>query len=120
MSIQMSNGVLGPSHPSRWFPEFLEIGRRRLRSQGRVLAASMLVGVVAGLGGIVFSAAGQFVAELTMEGIAGYRPVVPALEVLFPNFPTFHMPFNPWLLILVQTIGGLISGWIVFRFAPEA
>jgi hypothetical protein len=26
-----------PSHPLRWFPEFLEFGKARFRSQGRVL-----------------------------------------------------------------------------------
>ena len=29
-------------------------------------------------------------------------------------------PFRPWLLLLVPTIGGLLSGWLVFSFAPEA
>jgi CIC family chloride channel protein len=120
MREQSPNGVIGLSRPLRWFPEFLEIGKRRLRSQGRVLAASMLVGVVAGIGGIAFSVAGQFVVQLAMEGIAGYRPTGPALEVTFPGFPTFNASFNPWLLILVPAVGGLLSGWLVFRFAPEA
>src|SRR6185369_361569 len=28
--------------------------------------------------------------------------------------------FNPWLLLLVPVLGGLVSGYLVFRFAPEA
>jgi hypothetical protein len=41
------------SHPLRWLPEFLEFGKRRFRTQGRVLGAAILVGIVAGLGGVL-------------------------------------------------------------------
>ncbi len=109
-----------PSHPFRWFPEFLEFGKRRMRTQGRMLAASMLVGIVAGAGGIVFTAAGQVVAQLSLEGIAGYRPSSPDAEVRFPWIPGHDAPFNPWLLLIVPPIGGLLSGLLVYRFAPEA
>ena len=43
-----------PSHPFRWFPEFLEVSHRRLRPQSRVLALSLLVGIIAGVGAIAF------------------------------------------------------------------
>lgn len=91
-----------------------------MRTQGRVLAASILVGVVAGAGGIVFSAAGQFVTQLTLEGIAGYQPTSPFAEVRFPWISSFDAPFRPWLIVVVATVGGLLSGLLVFRFAPEA
>ena len=109
-----------PSHPFRWFPEFLEFGKRRFHSQGRVLAASVLVGIVAGLGGIVFSVAGQAVVQLALEGVAGYHAAGPDGEVKFPWIPSFHTSFNPWLLLVVPTVGGLLSGLLVYRFAPEA
>jgi cobalamin biosynthesis protein CobD/CbiB len=80
-----STGPHGPpSHPLRWFPEFLEFGRRRFRSQGRVLAASILVGIVAGLGGVAFTVAGQLVVQTTLEGLAGYHAPAPAGEAHFP------------------------------------
>src|SRR6516225_7286422 len=109
-----------PSHPLRWFPEFLEFGRRRFRSQGRVLSASILVGIIAGLGGVVFSVAGQLVVQVGLEGLAGYRVAGPAGEVHFPWLPSFDSAFRPWMLLLVPTLGGLVSGFLVFRFAPEA
>src|SRR4051794_13916050 len=117
-----SNGSDGgpASHPLRWFPEFLEFGRQRFRSQGRVLAACILVGVVAGLGGVAFSVAGQFVVQLSLEGLAGYHAEGPANEVHFPWLPAFATEFRPWLLLVVPTLGGLVSGWLVFTFAPEA
>src|SRR3954447_25818432 len=109
-----------PSHPLRWFPEFLEFGRRRFRSQGRVLAASILVGIVAGLGGVAFTVAGQFVVQGSLEGLAGYHAPAPAGEAHFPWLPSFDADFRPWMLIFVPAIGGLLSGYLVFRFAPEA
>src|ERR1044071_8042725 len=89
-----------PSHPLRWFPEFLEFGRRRFRSQGRVLAASILVGVIAGLGGVAFSIAGQLVVEVGLEGLAGYSAAGPAGEVHFPWLPHFDTDFRPWMLLV--------------------
>ena len=29
-------------------------------------------------------------------------------------------PLNPWMLLVVPIVGGLVSGWLVFKFAPEA
>ena len=113
-------GAARVSHPFRWFPEFLEFGKRRIRSQGRVLGASVLVGIVAGIGGIVFSVAGQAVVGIALEGAAGYEPAGPDGEVRFPWIPSLHTKFKPWLLVLVPAAGGLLSGLLVYRFAPEA
>src|SRR4051812_11869395 len=63
-----------PSHPLRWFPEFLELGQRRLRPQARLLGLSLLVGVIAGIGAIVFYGACQLVVHYALDGLAGYRP----------------------------------------------
>jgi CIC family chloride channel protein len=117
----MSENTPSPDSPRRWLPEFFELRRRRLRSQGRVLAASCIVGVVAGLGGIAFTIAGQFVLQNTLQGIAGVPPAGPAGELEFPWLPRFFAnELQPWLLLVVPTIGGLVSGFLVFRFAPEA
>ncbi len=109
-----------PSSPFRWFPEFLEFGKKRIQNQGRVLGASVLVGIVAGIGGIVFSVAGQAIVQLTLEGIAGYHAAGPDGEVHFPWIPSLGTAFSPWLLLVVPAIGGLLSGLLVYRFAPEA
>ena len=55
-----------------------------------------------------------------VEGVAGYHPAGPDGEVRFPWIPSFNAPFNPWLLLLVPAVGGLLSGLLVYRFAPEA
>lgn len=107
-----------PSHPLRWFPEFLELGQRRLRSQARLLGLALVVGIIAGLGAIVFYMACQVVTHFALDVIAGYQATAPGGEpALFNEAVT---PFNPWLLLLVPTVGGLISGLLVFTIAPEA
>jgi CIC family chloride channel protein len=108
-----------PSHPLRWFPEFLELGRRRLRPQARLLGLSLLVGVVAGVGAIVFYAACQVVAHFALDAVAGYRPAHPGGEEPGLFAETSHT-FRPWLLLIVPTVGGILSGLLVYSLAPEA
>jgi hypothetical protein len=47
--MENGDGQSTLAHPLRWFPEFLEFGRGRFRTQGRVLGAAILIGIVAGL-----------------------------------------------------------------------
>jgi chloride channel protein, CIC family len=108
------------THPLRWIPEFLEFGRRRFRSDGRVLAAAILVGIVAGLGGVAFTFAGQVVVRYTLEGVAGYRATGPAGEPNSDILAETDNPLIPWLLLLVPTAGGALSGLLVYTLAPEA
>jgi chloride channel protein, CIC family len=107
-----------PSHPFRWFPEFLELGHRRLRPQARLLGLSLAVGVVAGLGAVAFHAACQVVAHYALDAAAGYRPHHPGGEPALLG-ETAHS-FRPWLLLVVPTLGGVFSGVLVYTLAPEA
>ena len=87
--------------------------------QGRVLGASVLVGIVAGIGGILFSVVGQAMSIHARRG-RGLSCDGPDGEVHFPWIPSFNAPFNPWLLLVVPAFGGLLSGLLVYRFSPEA
>jgi CIC family chloride channel protein len=109
-----------PARPFRWFPEFLTLTRTRVRSQARLLGAAVLVGVVAGLGAIVFMLACQIVVYFALNWGAGYHPAAPANEHPPSWLPEFQSDLQPWLLLLIPTIGGLISGVLVFTTAPEA
>src|SRR5207253_2772995 len=54
----------------------------------------------------------------SLDFFAGYRPTSPGGEAeLFQPTTT---EFRPWLLLIVPTVGGLLSGWIVYTLAPEA
>src|SRR5215831_17120861 len=107
-----------PSHPFRWFPEFLELGRKRLRPQARLLGLSLVVGVIAGVAAIAFFAACQVVAHYALGVAAGYHPSGPGGEP--PLFAEPTEALRPWLLLVVPTVGGLLSGLLVFALAPEA
>jgi chloride channel protein, CIC family len=107
-----------PSHPLRWFPEFWELGRRRLRPQVRLLGLSLVVGVVAGLGAIVFYVACQLVVHLALDAAAGYHPHHPGGEP--PLLAETDQPLRAWLLVLLPAVGGILSGLLVFTLAPEA
>ncbi len=109
-----------PTHPFVWLPEFLRLGQKRLRTQGRVLGAAVLVGVVAGLGAVLFSTACSVVVRYSLDGVVGYRAIAPDGEARLPWLPESDTPLNIWLLLVVPTVGGLISGILVFTFAPEA
>ncbi|HLJ96041.1 MAG TPA: chloride channel protein [Gemmataceae bacterium] len=118
----MENGraseTLVPSHPLQWFPEFWELGRKRLRPQARLLGLSLIVGIIAGVGAVVFFGACQLVFRYSLDAVAGYHPHTPGGEP--PLFGETTGPLHPWLLLLVPTIGGIFSGIIVFSLAPEA
>jgi H+/Cl- antiporter ClcA len=107
-----------PSHPLRWFPEFFELSQRRLRPQARLLGLSLIVGVISGLGAIVFYAACQVVFHFALDVGASYHPHAPGGEP--PLFSDTQGALRPWLLLVIPVLGGIVSGFIVFTFAPEA
>jgi CIC family chloride channel protein len=82
----------------------------------RWLFIGALIGVVAGLGSILFYAAIAFCTHLFLGLGAGFTPPNPAGEGVTRIQPIAH----PWLLPVITTLGGLLCGLIVYTFAPEA
>jgi CIC family chloride channel protein len=83
---------------------------------------SLVVGVIAGVGAIIFYLACVVIAYVGLGLIAGYHPPGPGGEPQVfaeSDFSLFPGLF-PWLLLVVPVVGGLLSGFIVFTFAPEA
>ncbi len=78
----------------------------------------VLIGVIAGLGSILFHYLCGLGSHFFMDMMAGYRPPAPVGEEhLF--HPTSTV-FNRWVLLFLPAMGGLISGFLVYQFAPEA
>lgn len=88
------------------------------RDLGRLLFLCGLVGVVAGLGAIAFYWMLEFTRHYALGVVAGYYPPGPGGEE--PLFVETATQFRRWLLLIIPAIGGLLSGLIVYTFAPEA
>jgi chloride channel protein, CIC family len=115
--LKPTSGNRGPT----WFPEILQLGSPRIRRHVRLLGFAALVGVVAGLGGIAFYVATRVVEHYALGIWAGYYPHPhPGGEPSLPWLVAVEHPFHPWLLLLIPTLGGIISGVLVFTLAPEA
>jgi CIC family chloride channel protein len=80
------------------------------------LIVGTLIGVVAGLGAVVFTHAIEFATSHLLGSLAGHDPPAPIGE----GSPVLHEIGRPWMLPIVTALGGLISGIIVFALAPEA
>jgi CIC family chloride channel protein len=102
----------------------LALGRHHqghLRSVGRMILLAGLVGVVAGLGAVLFQYLSHVIAHYGLEWLAGYHARGPAAEGTYLGEAAPLLgEFSPWLLLAVLTAGGLVSGALVFLIAPEA
>ncbi|THB81522.1 MAG: chloride channel protein [Desulfobacteraceae bacterium] len=85
---------------------------------GKWLFNFVFIGVIAGLGSIVFHYLCGLGMHFFMDLIAGYRPGSPAGE--HHLFAPTSTEFNRWILLFLPAFGGIISGWLVYTFAPEA
>ena len=81
------------------------------------LILGSLIGVIAGLGAVVFYETLQFASWFFLHVLAGYNepsPVGEGYRVASSHFA------RPWAIPLVATIGALAGAILVFTIAPEA
>jgi CIC family chloride channel protein len=88
---------------------------RRIKRIWTGTLLGIAVGIVSGLGGVVFNWAIKtgtkfFTHDLILYLTPGHMP-----DLTFLGFP-----FSRWMMLWIPALGGLMSGFIVFRFAPEA
>ena len=95
-----------------------KIGSGDIAVAGKWLFYFVLIGIIAGCGAIVFHYLCGLGMHYFLDLMAGYRPGAPAGEHLL--LPPTQTPFNRWILLILPALGGLISGWLVYTFAPEA
>ncbi len=88
-----------------------------LESSGRLIVYSVLVGVVSGLGAIVFATGLNWLQSIAMGQLMGYWPPGSGTEEIAH---AAHMPICWYAVLLVPTVGGLLCGILVYGFAPEA
>src|SRR5688572_1181308 len=75
-----------------------------------------LIGLVAGVGAIVFAWSIEFCTEHLLTSLAGYHPAEPFGE----GGGVSSGPTRGWALPFILAFGGLAAGALVFFFAPEA
>ncbi len=92
--------------------------KTRLNKMASGIIWIFFIGVISGLGSIAFHYLCEIGVHFFLDYLAGYRPPPTAGETaLFTHTDT---PFNRWILLFLPVLGGLVSGWIVYTFAPEA
>ena len=93
------------------------VGRIQLVwNEHRLLFYSALIGVAGGLGAQLFVWLLNLAERLLLIGLTGYQPPEPG--ILNPQ-PVIG-PWGLWLVPVATTLGGLLSGILVYTFAPEA
>ena len=102
-----------------WTAGLVDLVRRfELRSTGKWFLLATLTGAVSGLGAVLFQAAGQCVGHFTLGAASGFVPAEAEGEQSLFAHEERDVSFP--LVIVVMGAGGLLSGWLVYRFAPEA
>ncbi len=91
--------------------------RHRYGGDAHILWLSVPIGVVAGLGALTFTAAIQWGTHFFLTHLGGYTPATTLGEGGGHPASVF---LRPWAIPLVVALGGLLAGFIVFKFAPEA
>lgn len=102
----------------KWFRGAVPVGSgfESQRYLAKWLFLSTAIGIVAGLGAVLFYVSIQLATDFFLGRLVGYQPPAPVGE----GSPQLVSMARPWLLPLVTALGGLISGLIVFNLAPEA
>jgi chloride channel protein, CIC family len=109
--------------PASWRAQMRSFQGRAARwfasaSYGRKwLVLGTLIGIIAGLGAVVFYEALSAATHLFLGVIAGYSIPTPVGEV--SHVASAHFA-RPWAIPLVACLGALAGGILVFRIAPDA
>lgn len=86
---------------------------------GRWMILSVTVGLMGGVGALVFNFLTHFLQDLLLENLIGYPNPTP-YSILGKDFKEYLHLTRPYLVFFIPAIGGLVVGWLVYRFAPEA
>lgn len=97
-----------------------EVLPRLRESPTRWIAYGIVTGAASGLVAVLFFLALEAASYLSFGLLAGMPQPAPPGDVVFTHsLETLPDP-RRWLFFLLPAIGGLVSGLLVYRFAPEA
>jgi len=92
--------------------------KESIHKAGKWFLYFLSIGVIAGLGAVLFHYLCQLGVHYFLDITAGYRPPAPAGE--HHLFSPSSRLLNRWILLFLPAFGGLLSGFLVYTFAPEA
>ena len=84
----------------------------------RLLLIGLLVGAVSGVGAVFFFKGIALGSQFLLHNILGYR--YPTEGLNFADAASWAPPETVWLILPILLLGALVSGLIVWKFAPEA
>lgn len=85
---------------------------------GKWVFIGLLIGIIAGVGSLALYEAIGLVSKYMLTGITGLSLPTEGIDGQTPNYVLGT--FKVFLIPVSTLLGGLISGFIVYRFAPEA
>jgi len=93
----------------------MDIDIRNLEYFRKWLILGIFIGIAAGIGALIFYYLIIYAQSLFLGNIAGMQPPTPTGEGGLP-----YVPGNDLLVPVSILLGGLLSGLLVYKFAPEA
>jgi CIC family chloride channel protein len=90
---------------------------RNLEYLNKWLLLGVVIGIIAGLGAVVFYLALKYTGQFLLGYLADYHPPAPLIE---GGRHGSHGYQRPWAIPLITTAGALVAALLVARFAPEA
>jgi chloride channel protein, CIC family len=99
------------------FPKTIDNIKSWIRLK-RVLLLAIPTGIIAGLGSVIFFALLDVSHSFFLEYLTGYFPPGPGGEHSLIHIPAKEL--TRWMFFVVPTVGGLLAGWLIYTFAPEA
>jgi len=96
----------------------MAIDPERLSTFKKTLLIAILIGIISGFGSLLFFVGLKAAVGLVATVILGYH--MPAEGMNLQEVSSWAPPLHIWLILPVITLGGLASGLLIWRFAPEA
>ena len=89
-------------------------------SPTRWIAYGIVTGVASGLVAVLFLLALELASQFTFTLLAGMPQPIPPGDAVLEFQGAAALEPRRWVFFLLPVIGGLLSGLLVYRFAPEA
>ena len=85
----------------------------------RWLVLGLMVGIASGFIAACFFASLEIATHFTFGTLAGMPPLAPPGDRLLDVPGHIAAEPRPWVVFFLPALGGLVSGWLVYRYAPE-